>query len=121
MGLVPVALSYGARPERILPLLYGISEPDLATRHVFRAVMGLYFGMMCFWLAGALRPKLRITSLWAVFVFASGIASGRLLSLGPDGWPAPIFVYYLHSEVALAGICLALIAWQSDPEACRCE
>jgi hypothetical protein len=49
-GLFPVALSYGLLPERSLPLLYGITDPDLPTRHVFRAVMGLYLGMICFWL-----------------------------------------------------------------------
>ena len=59
LGLVPVALSYGVMPERSLPWLYGIHDPDLPTRHVFRAVMGLYLGMICFWLAGALRPTLR--------------------------------------------------------------
>jgi len=109
LGLVPVALSYGAMPEQSLPFLYGMSDPDLPTRHVFRAVMGLYLGMICFWLAGALRSKLRIPALWTVFVFVTGIGLGRVLSLGLDGWPESILVVYLIAEIALAGTSLVLI------------
>lgn len=109
LGLVPVALSYGVIPEHSLPILYGISDPDLPTRHVFRAVMGLYLGMICFWLAGAVRPDLRIPALWTVFVFVTGIGLGRVLSLGLDGWPGPILVVYLIAEIALAGTSLVLI------------
>ena len=102
-GLFPVALSYGLLPERSLPLLYGITDPDLPTRHVFRAVMGLYLGMICFWLAGALRPDLRVAALWTVFVFVTGIALGRVLSLVLDGWPTPLLVFFLIAEIGLAG------------------
>jgi len=109
IGLFPVALSYGAMPEVSLPLLYGINEPDLPTRHVFRAVMGLYLGMIAFWLAGALRPALRISALWTIFVFVTGIALGRILSLGLDGWPRPLFVFYLSAEIALAATSWILI------------
>ncbi len=110
LGLVPVALSYGVMPEASLPLLYGISDPDLPTLHVFRAVMGLYLGMICFWLAGALRPELRTPALWTVLVFVAGIGSGRALSLGLDGWPGPLLVVYLVAEIGLVAICLVLIA-----------
>ncbi|MEL7461867.1 MAG: DUF4345 domain-containing protein [Pseudomonadota bacterium] len=109
LGLVPVALSYGVVPETSLPLLYGISDPDLPTQHVFRAVMGLYLGMICFWLAGAARPNLRIAALWTVFVFVTGIALGRGLSLGLDGWPGPLLFFYLLAECVLAATSLALI------------
>jgi hypothetical protein len=113
-GLFPVALSYGLLPERSLPLLYGITDPDLPTRHVFRAVMGLYLGMICFWLTGALRPELRFAALWTVFVFVTGIALGRVLSVGLDGWPQPLFVAYLLAEIALAATSLALIVLARD-------
>lgn len=109
LGLVPVALSYGAMPERSLPFLYGLSDPDLPTRHVFRAVMGLYLGMICFWLAGALRPDLRIAAIWTVFVFVTGIAFGRALSLILDGWPGPLLLFYLLAEIGLAMTSLWLI------------
>jgi len=116
LGLVPVALSYGMIPERSLPFFYGISDPDLPTRHVFRAVMGLYLGMICFWLAGALRPGLRMPALWTVFVFVTGIGLGRVLSLGLDGWPQPLLVFYLFAEFALAATSLALIFLARDPK-----
>jgi len=109
IGLFPVALSYGAMPEISLPLLYGINEPDLPTRHVFRAVMGLYLGMIAFWLAGARRPALRVPALWTVFVFVTGIALGRILSLGLDGWPRPLLVFYLLAEIGLAATSWILI------------
>ena len=109
LGLVPVALSYGAMPERSLPLLYGIGDPDLPTQHVFRAVMGLYLGMICFWLAGALRPGLRRPALWTVCVFVTGIALGRVLSLILDGWPGALLVFYLLAEIVLAALTLWLL------------
>ena len=108
IGLVPVALSYGAAPERSLPALYGLSEPDLTMRHFFRAIMGLYLGMICFWLAGVLRPNLRVAALWTVFVFVTGIALGRVLSLILDGWPGPLLFFYLLAEIVLAATALWL-------------
>lgn len=108
-SLFPIALSYGLVPGQSLALLYGIIDPDLPTRHVFRAVMGLYFGMICFWLAGVLRPNLRIAAIWTVFVFVTGIALGRLLSLSLDGWPGPLLFFYLLAEFVLAATSLWLI------------
>lgn len=109
LGLVPVALSYGVVPEISLPLLYGFSDPDLPTQHILRALMGLYLGMICFWLAGVLRPNLRIAALWNVFVFVTGIALGRVLSLVLDGWPGPLLIFYLIAEIVLAVTALGLI------------
>lgn len=109
IGLVPIALTYGAVPETSLPWLYGLSDPDLPTRHLLRAVMGLYLGMIVFWLTGAMRAELRIPALWSVFVFVTGIALGRVLSLVLDGWPQPIFVFYLLAEIVLAGTSWVLI------------
>lgn len=109
ISLVPIALSYGLVPGKSLPLLYGIADPDLPVRHVFRAVMGLYLGMICFWFAGFLQRNLRIAALWTVFVFVTGIALGRLSSLGLDGWPGPLLVFYLLAELVLAATALLLI------------
>ncbi|MEM9902133.1 MAG: DUF4345 domain-containing protein [Pseudomonadota bacterium] len=116
LGLVPVALSSGVMPEYGLPLPYGISDPDLPTRHVFRAVMGLYLGMICFWLAGVLRPDLRRPALWTVFVFVTGIAMGRPLSLALDGWSQPLLLAYLIAEIVLAATSLALIVLARDAD-----
>ncbi len=116
LGLVPVALSYGVVPEISLPLLYGFSDPDLPTQHILRAVMGLYLGMICFWLAGVLRPNLRIAALWNVFVFVTGIALGRGLSLVLDGWPGPLLIFYLIAEIVLAVAALGLIFYGPSRE-----
>ena len=109
VGLVPVALSYGALPEQSLTRLYGLVEPDLTTRQLFRAIMGLYLAMIGFWLAGALRPALQMPALWSAFVFVTGIALGRGLSIGIDGWPPPLLVFYLITEIVLAATSLSLI------------
>lgn len=103
IGLLPVALSYGLVPGQSLPLIYGLDAPDQTTRHLFRAIMGLYVAMIVFWLAGALHADLTMPALWSVFVFVTGIASGRGLSLILDGWPPPLLVFYLSAEIALAG------------------
>lgn len=107
IGLVPVALSYGGMPQTTLPWLYGAEADDVPTRHFFRAIMGLYLSLIVFWLAGALRPVLRVPALWSLFVFSLGLASGRALSLAVDGWPGFVLFGYLLAEIALA----AAAAW----------
>lgn len=110
IGLNPIALSYGAAPQASLPLLYGIEASDVPTRHVFRAIMGLYLAMICFWLAGAMRPALRVPALWGLLVFTMGLALGRGLSMLLDGWPGPLLFIYLPAEVALAASAAWLIS-----------
>ncbi len=117
IGLTPIALSYGAAPEASLPWLYGIDASDVPTRHVFRAVMGLYLAMICLWAAGALRRALRLPALWSLFAFTLGIALGRSLSLLLDGWPGPLLLLYLPAEVALAASSAWLISQDGDRHA----
>ncbi|MEO1452519.1 MAG: DUF4345 domain-containing protein [Pseudomonadota bacterium] len=110
VGLTPIALSYGAAPRASLPWLFGIDAADVPTRHIFRAIMGLYFALIVFWLAGAMRPVLRVPALWSLFVFTLGLALGRGLSLLLDGWPGPLLFIYLPAEVALAASAAWLIS-----------
>lgn len=110
IGLTPIALTYGAVPQASLPWLYEIDVSDVPTRHIFRAMMGLYLAMILFWAAGALRPSLRLPALWALFVFTLGIGSGRVLSLVLDGWPGPLLFLYLPAEIALAAASAWLIS-----------
>ena len=71
MGLTPIALIYGIAPEKTLPWLFGIDVSGVDTRHIFKAFMGLYLALAGFWIAGAVRPKLRAlrfgacSSLWS--------------------------------------------------------
>jgi hypothetical protein len=101
LGLVPIALSYGLVPRASLPLLFDIDASGVNTRHVFRAIMGLYLALAGFWIMGALRPHLRIAALMSLTVFMLGLGVGRLLSILVDGWPHPLLVAYTGLEFGL--------------------
>ncbi|MEO1797385.1 MAG: DUF4345 domain-containing protein [Pseudomonadota bacterium] len=117
VGLTPVALSYGAAPQTSLPWLFGIDAGGVPTRHVFRAIMGLYLALICFWALGALRPTLRLPALWSLFVFTFGLAVGRLLSLILDGWPGPLLFAYVPAEFGLAASAAWLMAKDGERQA----
>ena len=114
VGLTPIALSYGAVPNTSLPWLFGIDATGVPTRHIFRAIMGLYFALICFWIAGALHAHLRLPALWGLFVFTLGLALGRLLSLALDGWPGLLLFGYMLTEALLAASAAWLIARNGD-------
>lgn len=46
VGLVPIALGYGAMPAASLKALFGITVDTTNHAHIMRSVMGLYFGMV---------------------------------------------------------------------------
>lgn len=99
VGLVPIALSYGVVPTKSLPWLFDIDGGGVNTRHIFRAIMGLYLALAAFWVSGALKPSLRSPALWSLVIFMIGLALGRVLSLILDGWPSPLLVAFLVLEV----------------------
>jgi hypothetical protein len=99
-GLTPIALIYGIAPEKTLPYLFGLDTTGVDTRHIFKAFMGLYLALVGFWIAGALRPNLRLPALWSLFIFMVGLALGRILSLLVDGWPSGLLMFYLFLEVS---------------------
>lgn len=109
IGLTPVALSYGAMPEVSLAWLFGIDAGDVNSSHIFRAVMGLYLGMIVFWVVGAIDSRLRLAALWSLAVFMLGLAGGRILSLVLDGFPHPLLFTYLVLEVVIGTVGLILI------------
>ena len=106
VGLAPVALSYGLAPERSLPWLFGIDASGVNSRHIFRAIMGLYLASLCFWILGAAVGRFRVPALWSLFVFMSGLALGRISSLMLDGWPHPLLVVYTVLELVVASAAL---------------
>ncbi len=108
-GLTPIALSYGLRPDLTLPWLFGVDAAGINTRHIFRAVMGLYLALAVFWCFGALRPNLRLPALWSLVIFMLGLALGRALSLAVDGMPHPLLTIYMLLEVGFAAIGALLI------------
>ena len=90
-GLLPIALSYGIDPNRILPLFLEIDPISGDLLHIFRAIMGLYLATIVLWLLGAIRggPLMR-PAVVSEIIFMSGLAVGRFLSLLLDGWPSPM-------------------------------
>ena len=114
IGLVPIAMAYGTAPQAGLPWLYRIDASGVPTRHVFRAIMGLYLALIVFWLVGGLRSALRRPALWSLFVFTFGLASGRVLSLAIDGWPGVLLFGYTLAEIALAALAGGLLAQPPD-------
>ncbi len=102
IGLMPIALSYGTDPSSWIPRLFGIDAQPVNARHIFRAVMGLYFGMIVLWLLGAFRPSLRQAALISLITFMYGLAAGRLVSFILDGLPtSPLLIVYFILEASI--------------------
>ncbi len=98
-GLTAVAFSYGVAPATILPQLLDITVEGTDLIHVFRAIMGLYLGMIVLWVLGAFRPSLTRAAVIAEIAFMSGLAVGRVLSIVVDA--------------CRASCCSATWAWRS--------
>ena len=102
--LVGVALAYGIDPAALLPAVLGFRVESVGLVHVFRALMGLYLAMGCFWFVGAIRPSVARPAVLSEIVFMGGLGLGRLLSLLLDGWPGPILFAGLVAEIIFAGL-----------------
>ena len=109
VGLVPIALGYGAVPAVSMDKLFGITVDTTNLTHILRAVMGLYFGMVVFWLMGAKNAALRLPAIYSVVVFMLGLAGGRALSLLLDGLPSFLLVIYLFLEIGFGVVGLFLV------------
>jgi hypothetical protein len=101
VGLVPIALGYGAMPSVTLDAIFGISVDTTNLTHIMRAVMGLYLGMVLFWLWGAFKPSMTGPALAGCAVFMLGLAAGRILSFIIDGMPHWLLVVYAVLEIVL--------------------
>ena len=108
VGLVPIALGYGAKPSVSLDALFGITVDTTNLTHIMRAVMGLYLGMVVFWLWGAFKPSMTGPALAGCAVFMLGLAAGRILSLAIDGMPHWLLIIYAVLEIVLGLIAVAL-------------
>jgi hypothetical protein len=116
VGLVPIALGYGAKPSVTLDALFGISVDTTNLTHIMRAVMGLYLGMVVFWLCGAFRRSMESAALASCAVFMLGLAAGRLLSFILDGMPHWLLVVYAALEIALGLIAISLFRGHNAEE-----
>ena len=108
VGLVPIALGYGARPTVSLDALFGITVDTVNLTHIMRAVMGLYFGMIVVWAWGAFDKQMTTAALVSCAVFMLGLAAGRILSFILDGLPHWLLIVYAALEILLGLIAIIL-------------
>jgi len=101
VGLVPIALGYGAKPSASLNALFGITVDTTNLTHIMRAVMGMYLGMVVIWVWGAFKKQMTIPALVSCAVFMLGLAAGRILSIIVDGMPHWLLVVYAALEIVL--------------------
>ena len=112
VGLVPIALGYGAKPSVTLDVLFGVKVDTTNLTHIMRAVMGLYLGMVVLWLWGAFRQSMEGPALVACAVFMLGLAAGRILSFVVDGLPHWLLIVYAALEIVLGLI--AIIVYRGN-------
>jgi hypothetical protein len=99
-GLTPVALSYGVAPADVLPRLMDVKVEGTDLNHIFRAIMGLYLGMIALWFLGAYRSNFTRVAVISEVFFMFGLAGGRLLSIAVDGTPSFPLILYTVVEIA---------------------
>ena len=109
MGLVPIALGYGLMPELSIPALYQVEVSGTSNVHIFRAVMGLYLGMVVLWLMGVRSERFQQPAILSLVVFMLGLAAGRVLSMVLDGMPHPLLALYAALEVGFGVIGIMLL------------
>jgi hypothetical protein len=108
VGLVPIALGYGAMPSNSLDTLFNITVDSTNLTHIMRAVMGLYLGMVVIWVWGALKKQMTAPALVSCAVFMLGLAAGRILSFILDGMPHWLLVVYAALEIVLGLAAIAI-------------
>ena len=100
-GLFVIALSYGVAPAAILPRALDVTVEGTDLTHIFRAVMGLYLGMIVLWVLGAFWANLTRAAVIAEVTFMIGLALGRVVSIVIDGIPSMLLVAYAVLEIAM--------------------
>ena len=115
-GLIPIALSYGVVPQATLKFLFDISIDGTNGTHIFRAIMGLYFALIIFWILGARSAKLTRPALFSLTVFMLGLAGGRTLSLIIDGMPHWLLFVYLILEILFGVVGLLMLITLNETE-----
>lgn len=101
VGLMPIALGYGAKPTSSLDFLFGITVEGTNLAHIMRAVMGLYLGMAILWFWGAFSKQMTKPALVSCAVFMLGLFAGRVLSFVVDGMPHWLLIVYAVLEIVL--------------------
>jgi len=100
-GLFVIALSYGVAPAAILPRALDVTVEGTDLTHIFRAIMGLYLGMIVLWVLGAFCANLTRAAVIAEVTFMIGLALGRVVSIVIDGIPSVLLVVYAVLEISM--------------------
>ncbi|CTQ53333.1 hypothetical protein LP7551_01854 [Roseibium album] len=114
VGLIPIALGYGAMPATSLPFLFDITIDTVNLTHILRAVMGLYFTMVVLWVWGEFSKTMERPALIGCAVFMLGLAAGRILSFILDGLPHWLLVIYAVLEIILGLVAIQLCRTSSS-------
>jgi hypothetical protein len=96
-------------PDVSLKYLYNMTVEDVNSKHIFRAMTGLYFAMIGMWFLGATKEKYREVAIYAMAIFMLGLAFGRILSLLIDGIPHWLLIFYAVAEIYSGVVALFLI------------
>jgi hypothetical protein len=116
VGLIPIAMGYGAKPSTSLDALFGITVDTTNLTHIMRAVMGLYLGMVVIWVWGALNRQMTVPALVSCVVFMLGLAVGRILSFILDGMPHWLLVVYAILEIVLGVVAIFIYKGEKSIE-----
>ena len=100
-GLFVIALGYGVDPAAMLPRVLDLTVEGTDLTHIFRAIMGLYLGMIVLWVLGAVRSDFTRAAVIAEVVFMFGLALGRVVSIVVDGVPSTLLMGYTVLEIAM--------------------
>ncbi len=100
--VIPVGLVYGLSPNIILTKLFGFKVDTINLNSIFRATMGLYFGVITFWIIGIVKIKFWTAATLINILFMAGLAFGRLVSFILDGIPSAFFIYGFFLELFFA-------------------
>jgi hypothetical protein len=85
----------------VLPWILDLAVEGVDLTHVFRAIMGLYQGMIVLWILGALRSDMTRVAVISEITFMFGLAFGRVLSIVIDGMPSLLLIGYTLIEIAM--------------------
>jgi Domain of unknown function (DUF4345) len=100
--IIAVGLGYGLMPAELLSSLLNIEVEETSLKNIFRASMGLYIGMACFWIYGIRKENYWAAATLSNVILMMGLALGRTLSQILDGQPSVLLLIGLLVEVALA-------------------
>lgn len=100
--LIPIALVYGVEHDMLLSGLFDFKIASTDLHHVFRAMMGLYAGMVVICVAGVFKPAYWNTATILNIFFMGGLASGRAISFLVDGMPSAILLIGFFAEIFLS-------------------